>query len=86
MLTQLVVTVIMVAMDNGLLDGAIHALNLAIGPRVPRLGQPVINVIDSAGIFKGMAPKSTTLLEGLFDIGRCPAFTFWIGELSVRTV
>jgi hypothetical protein len=81
MLTQLVVTVIMVAMDRGLLDGAVHSFNLPIGPRMPRLGQSVINVTDSACIFKGMAPKSTAFLECLLDIGRCPTFAIWIGEL-----
>ena len=37
MVTQLVVTVIVIAMNSGLLDGAVHAFDLAIGPVTLRL-------------------------------------------------
>jgi hypothetical protein len=48
MLTQLVVIVIMVAMDSSLLDRSVHAFDLAIGPGMLDLGQPVINVVSGA--------------------------------------
>ena len=37
MVTQLVVTVIVIAMNSGLLDGAVYAFDLAIGPVTLRL-------------------------------------------------
>ena len=34
--------VVMVGLDRGVLDRAVHPLGLAVGPRVVRLGQPVL--------------------------------------------
>ena len=34
--------VVMVGLDRGVLDRAVHPLSLAVGPRVVRLGQPVL--------------------------------------------
>ncbi len=45
MLPELVVAVVMVALDGGVFDGAVHPLNLTIGPRVVRLGEPVLDTV-----------------------------------------
>lgn len=42
---ELVGGLIVEALNGGFLEGAIHALNLVIGPRVGRLGQPVLHAI-----------------------------------------
>ena len=36
------------AFDGRLLDGAVHPLDLTIGPRVVRLGEPVLDVVRFA--------------------------------------
>ena len=37
-----------VALDRGFLDCAVHALDLAVGPRVVRLGKPVVDLVCAA--------------------------------------
>ena len=54
MLSQLIVIVIVVAMNGRLFNCPAHALNLAIGPRMPWLGEPMINVVSGAGILENM--------------------------------
>ena len=38
-------SIVMVALDGRFLDRAVHALNLAIGPRMLDLGQPMFDAI-----------------------------------------
>jgi len=45
MAAELVVTVVVVTLDGGILDGPIHALDLAVGPRVMRFGQTVLDAV-----------------------------------------
>jgi hypothetical protein len=60
MLAQLVMIVIMVAMNGRLLDRSVHALNpvsntgqaLAIGPRMPWLGESVIKSQSKSATFQ----------------------------------
>ncbi len=42
---KLVVTVIVIALDGGFLDGPVHAFDLAIGPGMPDLGEAMFNAI-----------------------------------------
>jgi len=42
---QLVAALLMEAFDGRLLDGAVHPLDLFVGPRVVRLCEPVLNVV-----------------------------------------
>ena len=44
MLPELVMAVVVVASDSCVLEGAVHALDLAIGPGMTRLGQPVLDI------------------------------------------
>ena len=45
MCSQLVVVLVVEALDGRVLDRAVHALDLAVGPRVVRLGQPVLDPV-----------------------------------------
>ncbi len=49
---KLVVRVVVEALDGCLLDRPVHAFDLTVGPRVPRLGEAVINVVLSANVFE----------------------------------
>lgn len=57
----------MIGPDGGFLDGSVHACDLAVGPRMARLGEPVIDVILCAGEFKGMGAENLARGDGLFD-------------------
>ena len=39
------VTIVMVAFDGGFLDGPVHALDLAVGPGMLDLGEPMLDAI-----------------------------------------
>ena len=57
MASELVVTVVVVPLDGGVLDGAVHAFDLSVGPWVVWLGQPVLNFMECAGAIEGMATQ-----------------------------
>jgi hypothetical protein len=48
--------------NRGLFDRAVHPLDLAIGPRMIWLGQPVIYVLLGTGELKGVAMEDLTVL------------------------
>lgn len=54
---EFVVALVVEALDGRLLDSAVHALDLAIRPRMPRLGQPMFDVEFCTGELEGMAQK-----------------------------
>jgi hypothetical protein len=62
MLAELVVVLVVESLDRGVLDGAVHALDLAVRPRVPRLGEPVVDVELGAGELEGVAEERLLLL------------------------
>src|SRR5215470_6625761 len=45
---KLLMTVVMVALDGGFLDGAVHSLDLAIGPGMIDFGETVLDAVFSA--------------------------------------
>lgn len=61
---ELVVALVVEALDGGVLDGPVHSLDLAVGPRMPGLGGAVLNVVGGAIIFEGMSPEA-------FAVGDC---------------
>ncbi len=41
---------VVVALGGGLLDGAVHSLDLAVGPRVVGLGKPVLDIVGATDL------------------------------------
>lgn len=66
-LAQLIMALIVEAPDGRILDGPVHPLDLAVGPRVPCLGRPVLDVVRGASIFEGMSPEAFAVCDGLLD-------------------
>ena len=81
MLPELVVAVVMVALDSGVLNGAVHSLDLAVGPRMPRLGQAMFDVEVGTRCFKGVAPDGLVLRSHRFDVFGRPAVSRRVGEM-----
>ena len=54
---ELPVAVVMIALDGGFLDRAVHTFDLAIGPRMLGLGAAVLDGVLLAGIREGMDPE-----------------------------
>jgi hypothetical protein len=73
MASELVVRFVVEALDRGLLDRAVHALDLAVGPRMLGFGQAMIDVGAGAGVFEGMGPEQLLALD-LPDLGRVSAY------------
>jgi hypothetical protein len=80
MASELLMRLVVEAFDRCLLDGAVHALDLAVGPRVLGLDQPMRDTILVADLVEAMNP-----------VARCPAVAVarlsanWM-PLSVRIV
>src|SRR5579862_2412301 len=55
---ELFVGVVVEPPDGSVLDGAVHAFDLAMGPRMLWLGQPVIDVGEGTGVFESSPPSS----------------------------
>lgn len=55
MAAELVVAVVVVALDGRVLDRAVHPFDLTVGPRMVRLGQPMLDAMALAGPIEGMA-------------------------------
>ena len=72
-LSELVVAVVVVAFDGCVLDRAVHPLDLTIGPRVVRLGEPMVDAVFTAD-----------LVEAVDPVTRCPAIAVarQVGELD----
>jgi len=56
-LFELIVAVVMIAADGGFFQRAVHALDLAIRPRMLRLCEPMIDIALGAGALKGMGAE-----------------------------
>ena len=60
----------MVPLDGSVLDGAVHPLHLAVGPRMVRLVEPMFD-----------AALTADLIEAVDPIACCPAITI-VGKVS----
>lgn len=69
MLPQLSMALIVIGANRGVLDGAVHAFDLPVGPRMIGLGEAMIEVMAGAGVFKGMSPKEFAALHRQLDGG-----------------
>ena len=79
---ELVVGVVVEPPDGGVLDGAVHAFDLAIGPRMLWLGQPVIDVGEGTGVFESVSSEGLLARDHLADLGWGPGFALGIGEVD----
>ena len=64
---ELVMALVVEALDGRLLDGPVHPLDLTVGPRMLGLGRAVLNVVGGAGIFEGMRPETFAVGDGFLD-------------------
>ena len=81
--------VVVVALDGGVLEGAVHPLDLAVRPGMARLGQAVLDVVLRAGELEGVGTEGLASRQRLLDRGRPSrrrrASVNWV-PLSVSTV
>lgn len=92
-LPELVVAFVVEALDRGVLEGSIHALDLAVGPRVLGLGRAVVDVVTRTGKFEGMGSEALALGDGFLDqwdgrsaATRCGELDAVVGEHRVDFV
>jgi len=70
---KLLVAVVMIAFDSGLLDRAVHPFDLAVGPRVPDLGEAMFDAVlstahvEHVGDVAGSRPIGISRREGELD-------------------
>ena len=67
---------------GGVLDGTVHALDLAIGPRMLWLGQPVVDIGEGAGVFERVCSERLLARDHLADLGWGPGIALGIGEVD----
>ena len=78
---QLVVAVVVEAFDGSLLDGAVHALDLSVGPRVVRFGEPVLDLVRLADHVEAHLARSGGVAVARL-LGELDAIAHW--EALVR--
>ena len=72
--SELVMVVIVEALDGRVLDGAVHALDLAVGPWMLGLCQPVFDIVGLASAIERMtAPHSCWFCAVFWQIGKLDA-------------
>ena len=54
---ELVVGFVVISLDGRVLDCPVHPLDLSIGPRMIRLGQPMLDPVLTAGAVEGVAAE-----------------------------
>ena len=72
----------MIPLDCRVPDGPGHAPDLAVGPRVVRLGQAMSNAVVSAGQNETVATEPSLFRNQLLDLSCRPTVAFWIGEMG----
>lgn len=86
---KLIVVVVVEALDGRVRDGAIHSLDLAVGPRVLRRGGSMIDPGLRATQLEGMRPEEFPFCQRVPISGTAdppaPGVVNWM-PLSVRTV
>lgn len=59
----------MIGAHGGLLEGAVHAFDMAIGPRMVGLGETMVDLMASAGELEGVGAKKLSALASESDFG-----------------
>lgn len=79
---ELCVIVVVVAPDGRVLDGAVHAFDLAVSPRMRRLCQAMLDVEIGAGRLEGVAAEGHALGPHRLDVFWRPAIPGGLGEVG----
>src|SRR5271169_5547346 len=79
--SKLIVSLIVEAFDRRLLEGAVHALDLAVGPRVLGLGEAMVDVVLRTSEFESVSAEDLVPLEHGLDLGRSPAIAARLSEV-----
>ena len=66
--SELVVRLVVEAPDGGVLEHASHAFDLAVGPRMARLGQAMVDVVLRAGLLGGVREELLVIIHGAADL------------------
>ena len=88
-LSKLIAAVAVEALDCGVLDRPVPALDLAVRARASGFRQPMLDVEAGAGVFKGVSPKNAvSARRALISPGvrAAPSGSVKCVPLSVRTV
>lgn len=80
MLPQLGLIVVMIGSRRGLFDGAVHALDLAVGSEAIGFGQAAVDAVESAGDFIGMSAED--FLRRQADLMSAAADPALLGEVK----
>src|SRR5271166_3315615 len=80
--SKLIVAVVVIASDRSFFERAVHALNLAVGPGMLRLCEPVIDVIAGADEFEPVGPEEFSGSDCAFDLGHGRAACSWGCEVK----
>ena len=59
--------------DRGVLDGAVHPFDLAVGPRVVEFREAMLDAVLGAGQVKGMGAKRPPIGQQLLNLPDAPA-------------
>ena len=79
---ELVVGFVVEAPDGGLFDRPVHPLDLAVGPRMLRLGQAMVDVGKGASVLEGVRSERLFAFDHVADLGRAPGGAAGIGEVG----
>ncbi len=67
-LSEVLVSLVVEALDGCVLDGSVHAFDLAIGPGMFRFGEAVVDVSLGASELEGMGAEEFSAFEGELDL------------------
>src|SRR5215211_1929941 len=82
MLPELVMGLVVEALDGGVLDRAVHPLDLTVGPGMTRFGQSMFDVEVGTGRFERMAPERHPLCPHRANVFRRPPVTRGLREVG----
>ena len=69
MFSEVLVSLVVEALDGGFFESSVHAFDLAVGPGVFGLGQPVVDIGLGAGELEGMSTEEFSAFESELDLG-----------------
>ena len=82
MLPEVLMCVVVEALDGGFFEGSVHTFDLAVGPGMFRLGEAVVDIGFGTGELEGMSAEEFAALEGELDLRRSGTAIAWSGEVD----